>query len=78
MLRLEVVGVAPPANGGPWGVVGDLAFQGAGFSYRIEVPGLPEPIKAEVAAEGRPLALGSQVSVVWDNASGGLLPRERH
>ena len=59
------------------GTVIDLAFRGSGYSYRVEVPGVPEPVKAEVAAERGPaLEVGSEVRVGWDAASCGLLRRE--
>jgi ABC-type Fe3+/spermidine/putrescine transport system ATPase subunit len=60
------------------GVIRDLAFRGAGYSYRVEVAGLVEPVKAEMPAEVEsPLELGSEVSVTWDLDACGLLPRER-
>ena len=59
------------------GVVRDLAFRGAGYSYRVEVAGLPEPVKAEMPAEfGAPFGVGSEVAVTWDLDACGLLPRD--
>ncbi len=78
VLRPEVVRVAPAgaADGLP-GTVIDLAFRGSGYSYRVEVPGVAEPVKAEVAAERGPaIEVGSEVRVGWDAASCGLLRRE--
>jgi ABC-type Fe3+/spermidine/putrescine transport system ATPase subunit len=77
VLRPEVVRLLPESADGLPGTVIDLAFRGAGYTYRIEVPGLHEPIKAETAAEaGVPVAVGSSVRVGWDSASCGLLARE--
>jgi ABC-type Fe3+/spermidine/putrescine transport system ATPase subunit len=60
------------------GVVRDLAFRGAGYSYRVEVTGLAEPVKAEMPAElESALELGSEVSITWDLDACGLLPRDR-
>jgi ABC-type Fe3+/spermidine/putrescine transport system ATPase subunit len=77
VLRPEVVRLAPASAGdGLAGTVLDLAFRGAGYSYRIDVPGVAEPLKAETAAGlGPPMAVGTEVRVVWDVASCGLLPR---
>jgi ABC-type Fe3+/spermidine/putrescine transport system ATPase subunit len=79
VLRPEVVRLADSgasADGSLAGVVRDLAFRGAGYSYRIEVPGMSEPLKAEIPAElGPALDVGSQVRVTWDRAACRLLPR---
>ncbi len=75
VLRPEVVGVAPGAEGPLLGTVADVAFRGTGFTYRIDVPGLADPVKAEVAG-GQPLKVGSTVSLRIDPASCLLLPRE--
>jgi len=77
VLRPEVVRLAAGDGGAMRGVVRDLAFRGAGYSYRVEVTGLPEPVKAEMPAElGAPFGVGSEVSVSWDLNACGLLPRE--
>jgi hypothetical protein len=56
--------------------VRDLAFRGSGFTYRVEVPGLPETLKAEVPADaGRSYELGSVVALRFDADSCVLLPR---
>jgi hypothetical protein len=71
------VRLQPEGGDGLSGTVVDLAFRGAGYSYRVDVPGLGEPVKADMAAElGRPFAVGSRVGVSWDPASCGLLRRE--
>jgi hypothetical protein len=85
VLRPEVVRLHPPVAADPpeasdgvalRGTIRDLAFRGAGFTYRIEVAGLAELLKAELAAEGGvPFELGSEVAVTWDAASCGVLPR---
>ena len=75
VLRPEVVGVAPGPEGPLVGTVADVAFRGTGFTYRIDVPGLADPVKAEVAG-GSPLEVGSTVSLRIDPASCLLLPRE--
>lgn len=75
-LRPEVVRVSTATGTGVRGVVRDLAFRGAGFIYRIEVPGLTDLLKAEMPTGGvRSFDLGSEVSVVWDRESCGLLER---
>jgi ABC-type Fe3+/spermidine/putrescine transport system ATPase subunit len=68
VLRPEVVRLAPgDAEGLLSGVVRDVAFRGSGFTYRIEAPGLSEPVKAEVRAGlGTPFEIGDRVSVKWD------------
>jgi ABC-type Fe3+/spermidine/putrescine transport system ATPase subunit len=77
VLRPEVVRLAAAgaAADGVRGTVRDLAFRGAGYSYRIEVAGVDELLKAEVPAETAPFALGSEVAVLFDPGSCGLLPR---
>lgn len=77
VLRPEVVRLTVEAEGSLRGMVLDVAFRGTGYSYRIDVPGLAEPLKAEVPAQaGPPFALGSNVGLLWDPASCGLLRRE--
>ena len=75
VLRPEVVGVAPGPEGPLVGTVADVAFRGTGFTYRIDVAGLADAVKAEVAG-GSPLEVGSTVSLRIDPASCLLLPRE--
>jgi spermidine/putrescine transport system ATP-binding protein len=76
VLRPEVVRIEPPASTeGVPGIVQDVSFRGSGHTYRISVRGLPEPLKAEVAASGDYYALGSEVSVRWDAAACRVLPR---
>ena len=75
VLRPEVVGVVPGPEGPLVGTVVDVAFRGTGFTYRVVVAGLADPVKAEVAG-GSPLAVGSTVSLRIDPASCLLLPRE--
>jgi ABC-type Fe3+/spermidine/putrescine transport system ATPase subunit len=78
VLRPEIVrlGRDPRGGAGIAGVVRDLAFRGAAYSYRVEVTGLSEPVKAEMPAElGAPLSVGNEVSVSFDLESCGLLPR---
>jgi ABC-type Fe3+/spermidine/putrescine transport system ATPase subunit len=75
VLRPEVVGVVAGTEGPLVGTVADVAFRGTGFTYRVEVAGLADPVKAEVAG-GTPLAVGTAVSLRIDPASCLLLPRE--
>jgi ABC-type Fe3+/spermidine/putrescine transport system ATPase subunit len=77
VVRPEVVRLAQNEAAGVGGIVRDLAFRGTGFSYRVDVPGLPDPIKAEMSAEtAPPVDVGSDVRVTWDPAACGLLPRD--
>ena len=58
-------------------IVRDVAYRGTAFSYQLEVPGLEEPIKAEVpATPEHPLEIGSRVAVRWADEAAILLPRE--
>ena len=56
------------------GTVVDLAFRGSGFSYRIEIDGLPEPLKAETPLSSGAISIGTSVAVSWD-ATGAILLR---
>lgn len=78
VLRPEIVSIDSRngAGGELTGVVRDLAFRGTGYSYRIEVPDLPELVKAEIAAtHGGPVAVGNEVTISWDPDACGLLTR---
>jgi ABC-type Fe3+/spermidine/putrescine transport system ATPase subunit len=76
VLRPEIVRLAELDGAGLQGTVRDLAFRGSGFTYRVEVPGLPEALKAEVPADaGRPRELGSEVGLRFDADACVLLPR---
>jgi hypothetical protein len=60
------------------GRVQDFAYRGSGHAYRVEVRGLPEPLKVEVAAEGiSPFPVGSIVWIGWEASSNLFLPRRR-
>ncbi|CAN5739817.1 MAG: ABC transporter ATP-binding protein [Ilumatobacteraceae bacterium] len=84
VLRPENVRVRPATAGdeevldsthhGVTGTVADVSFRGTGFSYRISVTGLAEPLKAEVAG-GRPLPVGDDVAVEWPTSAATLLAR---
>ena len=59
------------------GTVRDVGFRGAGYSYVVECPQLPEPVKAEVPSDvGPPLGIGAAVTVSWDPALTRTLPGE--
>ena len=75
VLRPEVIVWSPGSAGPLVGTVADVAFRGTGFTYRVEVAGLADPLKAEVAG-GVPLEVGATVSLQIDPASCLLLPRE--
>ena len=56
--------------------VRDFAYRGAGYAYRIAVPGLAEMLKAEVPAAARgPFPIGSTVRVSWDASACLFLQR---
>jgi ABC-type Fe3+/spermidine/putrescine transport system ATPase subunit len=77
VVRPEVVRLGAVADGGMTGVVRDVAFRGSGFACQLDVPGLSEPVKAEVSAEARtPPELGTSVGIAWDSAAVCLLARE--
>lgn len=81
VLRPEtiVVGEAPDVGDsvGLVGIVRDFAYRGSGYSYRIELPGVAELLKAEVAAaSARPYPIGSRVQVSWDATASSFLPRQ--
>ena len=70
VVRPEVVRLTPAGGDGLQGKVRDAAYRGAGFSYRLEVAGLDDLVKAETAAEGGvPYELGTEVTLSWDAAS---------
>jgi len=66
---------APIGNGSLLGTISDVSYRGTGFAYRIDIAGLPEPLKAEVAG-GRPLTVGDPVAVAWAPSAACLLARE--
>jgi ABC-type Fe3+/spermidine/putrescine transport system ATPase subunit len=78
VLRPEDIGLSAAGDGesGGTGVVCDFAYRGAGYAYRITVPGLNEPLKAEVAATlAGPFAIGARVQMRWDIGACVLLKR---
>ena len=77
VLRPEVVRLAATSDGVLHGTVRDLAFRGTGFTYRVEVPGVVDLIKAEMSADGSvPFEVGSRVALRFDPRACSLLPRE--
>jgi ABC-type Fe3+/spermidine/putrescine transport system ATPase subunit len=76
VLRPEVVRVTRVAGSDALrGTVQDVSFRGTGHTYRIAVPGLAEPLKAEVPGGGTHHPLGDEVAIGWDPADCRLLPR---
>jgi ABC-type Fe3+/spermidine/putrescine transport system ATPase subunit len=76
VVRPEVIRLSPETSG-LRGVVLDVGFRGSGFTCRVAVGGLEEPLKVELPAEsGAAPALGETVGIAWDEASVCLLPRE--
>jgi ABC-type Fe3+/spermidine/putrescine transport system ATPase subunit len=76
VLRPESIDVAASGKGVE-AVVRDVAFRGTGFSYRLEVAGLDDLVKAEVTAgPEHPIELGEKVTVSWPAESAIVLSRE--
>jgi ABC-type Fe3+/spermidine/putrescine transport system ATPase subunit len=75
MLRPEVVAVTAPGSQSLRGVISDVSFRGTSYSYRIDVPGMESPFKAEVGAEEAGLPVGSQVGLAWSDRACRLIPR---
>jgi ABC-type Fe3+/spermidine/putrescine transport system ATPase subunit len=74
VLRPQVVRLSEPRGGPLTGVVRDLAFRGSSDSYRIDVDGLPDPVKAEVPCEAGPaFEVGTPVDIAWAPDSTYLL-----
>ena len=79
VLRPENVRVEPAGkgDGGLAATVRDVAYRGTAFSYRLEVDGLTDSIKAEVpAGPEHPFELGAAVRLSWADDAAILLPRE--
>ena len=75
VVRPEVVRLGEPAEGRLRGVVLDVGFRGKGYTCRVQVDGLDEPLKIELPAESRVApVLGAAVGVSWDETSVCLLP----
>jgi ABC-type Fe3+/spermidine/putrescine transport system ATPase subunit len=77
VLRPEVIRMLDPGAeaGGLMGVVRDVSFRGTGHQYRVEVPGLDEPVKTEMRSGGQIFDLGGDVELGWDPSACRLLPR---
>ncbi|MSO41204.1 MAG: ABC transporter ATP-binding protein [Solirubrobacterales bacterium] len=77
VLRPESIQVETSGKGVE-ATVRDVAFRGTGFSYRLEVAGLEELVKAEVAAAPEhPIELGTKVWIGWSPDAAIVLPREQ-
>jgi spermidine/putrescine transport system ATP-binding protein len=57
------------------GRVLDAAFRGAGFTYRVELTGVGEPLKVEMHG-ATPLPIGESVAIRWQDEAALLLPRD--
>ena len=57
------------------GSIVDVSFRGTGFAYRVDIAGLPHPLKAEVSG-GKPLIVGENVTVAWASSAACLLKRD--
>ncbi len=78
VVRPEVIRLGA-AEGTLLGLVLDVGFRGSGFTCRLQVEGLDEPLKVELPSGSAAAApvLGSTVGVGWDESSVCLLPRTR-
>jgi ABC-type Fe3+/spermidine/putrescine transport system ATPase subunit len=75
VLRPEIIRL-DTGEGGLAGTVCDFAYRGAGHAYRVVVPGLDEPLKAEMSASGDPFPIGAIVRITWDMSACAFLKRE--
>jgi spermidine/putrescine ABC transporter ATP-binding subunit len=57
------------------GTVRDVAFRGSALTYRVQVDGLADPIKAEVQSDAAARDVGEEVALTWELDSCRLLPR---
>ena len=74
---IEIGDTVPPGYGTLMGVVRDVAYRGAGWSYGIEVPGVTNLLKAETpSANTMPRSVGDQVTACWNPKLAGLLPKD--
>lgn len=56
------------------GIVRDVAFRGSVFTYRVEVPGFQDIIKAEMSGDASiSISIGAEVAVVWEPQACRLL-----
>ncbi len=74
VLRPEAISIVAAGDGVAATVV-DFAFRGAGHAYRVEVAGIDESIKVEVAASDQPFAIGDTISILIASESCLILPR---
>jgi ABC-type Fe3+/spermidine/putrescine transport system ATPase subunit len=75
VVRSEAISLGPMDDAQLRGTVRDVAFRGSGYAYRIDVSGLPEPLKVETAGAGEPHDVGRAVGIRWDAASACVIPR---
>ncbi len=75
VIRAEAIGVGPTDGAVLTGNVRDVAFRGTGYSYRVDVPGLADPVRAEVGGGADAFSIGDEVGLHWDSQRGRLLPR---
>jgi ABC-type Fe3+/spermidine/putrescine transport system ATPase subunit len=76
VLRPQVIRLSPGGGreGAFSGVVRDVAFRGSDYSYRVDVPGLPDPVKVEIPAETGPMVnVGTPVELSWEPDSSYVL-----
>jgi spermidine/putrescine transport system ATP-binding protein len=68
---------ATAVNGtGMRGRVRDVAYRGTAFTYRVEIPGMLELVKAEIPADaGPPVEVGGEVGLRWDRSAAAVLAR---
>jgi heme ABC exporter ATP-binding subunit CcmA len=75
VIRPERVSLRPPDGRALTGTVLDVAFRGTGRSYKVDVEGLENPIKAEVSEAHGAHEVGSTVALDWNSDACRLLPR---
>jgi ABC-type Fe3+/spermidine/putrescine transport system ATPase subunit len=78
VLRPQVIRLTPSGGEDSFsGIVRDVAFRGAGYSYRVDVPGIADPVKVEIPAEGGPMInVGASVKLSWEPESAYVFPAE--
>jgi ABC-type Fe3+/spermidine/putrescine transport system ATPase subunit len=77
MLRPQAVRLVPSetnGQGGPQGIVADLAYRGTTYTYTVAIDEMAEPLMAEIAVGAHePIEVGDRVEVRWEPGAARLV-----